>query len=158
MTVAEVKSAFARSQHLSARKAIELRWYGATLEDGKTLEELKVPNGATFEAAFRNRTQTELEAMRTVRHVLMVETGDVATIIEGVTPTTQIGTLKTLVNKNAPPTARIHFSPAFTSNFGANLADDKTLGACGVLGTLSVPPRTHQLVQHRRSRVRAQYG
>ena len=59
------------------------------------------------------------------------DTSGVCTVVDNVMSTTPISALKALIK--APPTATIQFSPAFTSNFGATLADDRTLASCGVL-------------------------
>lgn len=131
-TVGDVKQLYARQQRLGARKTLSLRFYGRTLEDdATTLDDLKVTEGATFEAALRARTATDLEAMKKVTHVLMVDTSGAASAVQGVSAATTIAALKALIK--APETAQIYFSPAFTANFGAALADDKSLGSCGVL-------------------------
>ena len=66
-----------------------------------------------------------------VHHVLVVDLSGSSTVVEGLTPATQIAALKALMK--APATAQLFFSPAFCSNFGAPLTDESTLGGCGVL-------------------------
>ena len=66
LLVCEVKLAFAKEVQLNARKAIVLRWYGDELDDSLTLDACRVPDGATLEATFRQRTEAEIEAMRAV--------------------------------------------------------------------------------------------
>merc|ERR1712023_100943 len=74
----------------------------------------------------------------------MADTSGQCTVVENLTSNTLISSLKALIK--APETARIQFSPAFTSNFGASLADDRTLGCCGVLGRTAKP--TQRLASH----------
>ena len=69
--------------------------------------------------------------MAQVHHVLVVDLSGSSTVVEGLTPATQIAALKALMK--APATAQLFFSPAFCSNFGAPLTDESTLGGCGVL-------------------------
>jgi len=131
MRISQVKDAFRRQELLTARKAITLRWHGADLDDATTLDEQRIQDGATLEAAFRVRSQAELESLRVIKHILIVDTSGEGTFVDNVNNSTPIVSLKTLMK--APETAKIFFSPAFTSNFGAPLLDENTLGSYGIL-------------------------
>ena len=129
-TIAEVKRAFARQLLLGARKAIILRWHGAELDDDATLDQMHIAHGATLQAAFRARTAAELEELRTIRHILMVDVGGNSSSIDSADASTRISSLKALLKS---PEAQLYFSPAFTSAFGTPLA------ACF---TFTMPPAT----------------
>ena len=129
-SVADVKVAFRKALVISSRKAITLRWQGHDLPDGKTLGELRVPDGATLEAAFRTRGNDELEALKTVTHVLVCDQdGEVA--LAEVTSATIVGDVKAQC-KLLPPMP-MYFSPHYTSAFGTPLINERTLGSYAVL-------------------------
>jgi len=138
-TVADVKVAFRRALVISSRKMIKLRWLGEDLEDSKKLGECRVPDGALLEAAFKARTNAELEALHLVTHVLVSDQAGTVTTC-AVTSKTTVGELKVMckmVGKKkedgTPIEVPFHFSPHYTSAFGTPLADVKTLGDLGVL-------------------------
>jgi len=130
-TVADVIVAFRRTLVISSRKAIKLRWLGADLEDiNKSLGAYRVPDGAMLDAAFRTRTNAELEELKTVTSVLVSDQAGTVDRYE-VTASTLVSDLKVMC-KQAPETP-LHFSPNYTSAFGTPLLDDRTIGSYGVL-------------------------
>ena len=129
-TVADVKVAFRRHLVISSRKAIVLRWLGEELDDNKTLGSCRVPDNALLEAAFKTRTNAELDALKTVTHVLVVDQAGTVIPCEA-TNSTLVSDLK--VQCKYPPETPFHFSPHYTSAFGTPVADDKSLSSCGVL-------------------------
>ena len=133
MTIADVKRAFRIATHLSSRKQITLRWYGAALEDeSASLDSLHLPDGAVLEAVFRTRKPDELKAFETIRHVLMVDFSGIGTCLQdGVSHSTLVGAIK--LQLKLPPTALIFFTPFFTSSWGTPLEDERTLGSYSVL-------------------------
>lgn len=132
-TTDDVKGALARALHVSSRKVMTLSWYGTELEDGKSLDQLRVPEGAALDLSLRSRSQTELDALKAVKHVLIVEgKGENAVHLDGLSPATQVAQIKATMK--APPTASLYHSPVFTSGFGAALVDERTLGSYCVLG------------------------
>ena len=137
MTVADTKTELARAMFISVRKAKTLHWNGLELDDQKTLDAQHVREGAALELTLRARAQTELNAFRTIKHVIILDTGGLAIALEGVSNTTKPGDIKAQIK--APETATISFSPVYTANFGAPLADDKTLSSYGVLGARAHP-------------------
>ena len=130
-TVADVRAAFSRELMISSRKAITLRWLGADLpDDGTPLTALHVPNGAQLEAAFRQRSLAELEELKNLRQILLVDNAGNAVPCE-VTPTTLVSDLKAMWKQ--PPEAELYFTPHYTSAFGTPLVNDRTLVSVGVL-------------------------
>jgi len=132
-TVADVKAAFVEKMQLSSRKYVQLRWLGEELDDAKTISgpkpDLKIPNGSALDAAFRKRSLAELEALKTVKHVLVGAEGQCARV--PVTGTMLVSALKALCKQ--PPGCLLCFSQHYNSSLGLPLADEKTLAACGVL-------------------------
>jgi hypothetical protein len=130
VTVADVKAAFAQQVLVTPRKAMILRWLGAELDDAQTLRELRVPDRALFEVAFRQRKPPELEPFKMVRRIVVTD-------LEGnpcdvpASSSTLISEVKALCKQ--PPTCQLFFSAYSTSAFGVPLEDERTLGSYSVL-------------------------
>ena len=134
VTVADVKAAFSQQLMISPRKAITIRWLGAELNDSSTLSDLRVPEGALFEAAFRQRKPAELEPFQNVQHVIVhIEFPETESRIVDVpaSSSTLVSELKVLCKP--PSSCQISFSAYNTSAFGIPLDDERTLGSYGVL-------------------------
>lgn len=151
-TVDDLKRIFRQTIAGSPRKAITLRLYGKDLEPADaTLDSLFVPDNAELEAAFRKLRPDELDALGTVKHVVMLDESKapepaepvfpppqyitkeelpVATVLE-VTPATTVGAIKVMLK--APPECTIFFSAVYTSSFGKPLDDERTLESYSVL-------------------------
>jgi len=147
-TVAEVKRAFAQQLHLSARKAVVLRFFGETMEnDEATLDQLKVSNGTRLDAAFRQRTPSELEALKAINYVLVVDTSGECAVMDGLSAATPVAALK---ERLKTPQCLLYFSTTFSPTFGTPLADERTLGSYGVLDgdvlyyTTGAPPKEEE--------------
>lgn len=129
-TVADVKASFRKALALTSRKAIIIRWLGAEIEDHKTLSQCKVPDGATLDAAFRSRSNAELEVLKKINHVLVADQdGNVS--VQEASGSLQISALKQQCKH--VPEMPYYFSPHYTSAFGTPLDDERTLSSYHVL-------------------------
>ena len=140
MTVDELKKEIARTLHVSSRKAMTLLFYGTELDGAKSLDQNHVRDGALLDVTFKSRSQAELDTLKALKHVLLIEgRGDTAIVLENLSPSTLVSTIKATLK--APPTAQLFHSPVFSSNFGAALLDERTLGSYGVLGACALRQR-----------------
>lgn len=114
-----------------------LRFFGETMEnDEATLDQLKVSNGTRLDAAFRQRTPSELEALKAINYVLVVDTSGECAVMDGLSAATPVAALK---ERLKTPQCLLYFSTTFSPTFGTPLADERTLGSYGVLGAARTP-------------------
>jgi len=147
MTVRLLKTRIMHKLHISPRKILTLRWWGAIMDDEKTLDQEHVADGGLLELSLKNHTQAELEPLKDVQQVrVRVMTGEMV-IIEEVTPQTTVGAVKRtiverklfgpMIDAKAPPPMELCYSQCFTSSsapvFGNNMPEESTLGQHGVL-------------------------
>ena len=129
LTVSHVKRAYRKALAISSRKHVALRWQGVELEDSCTLEDCRVPDGATLDAAFRSRTHAQLDALGPLTHLLIVdETG--AVLEAEASGDTVVSDLK--AQSGHEPEVRYLFAAHFTSALGTPLENDRTLKSYGL--------------------------
>jgi hypothetical protein len=131
MLLSELKCAFAQEIRCGNRKAITLRLYGEDIgPDDATLDQLRLPDNAALSAAFRQRSQEELQQIEAVSHVVMVDVAGTATVVDNLNPSTSVSALKAAIKA---PECQIYFSPTLGSAFGTPLVDERTLGSYRML-------------------------
>ena len=67
LTVRELKQRIAHRLHISPRKVLTLRWWGAVMDDTKTLDELHVADNGLLELSLKSHTQEGRSNMLKVR-------------------------------------------------------------------------------------------
>ena len=83
LTVRELKQRIAHRLHISPRKLMTLRWWGAVMDDEKTLDECHVADGGLLELSLKNHAQAELDALKDVRQVrVRVASGSMVVVDE----------------------------------------------------------------------------
>ena len=83
LTVRELKRRVAHKLHISPRKLMTLRWWGAVMDDEKTLDECHVADGGLLELSLKNHAQAELDALKDVRQVrVRVASGSMVVVDE----------------------------------------------------------------------------